>query len=79
MSLRSELTGALRREGLPVVRRNEVLDVLALVPVTATSLGYPPSARSRSDSSSVTIRRIELTDERVAAAGSGGRRTTSGS
>ena len=32
--LRTELTRVLRREGLPVVRRDEVLDVLALVPVT---------------------------------------------
>lgn len=32
--LRTELTRVLRREGLPVVRRDEVLDVLAQVPVT---------------------------------------------
>ena len=32
--LRTELTRVLRREGLPVARRDEVLDVLALVPVT---------------------------------------------
>lgn len=32
--LRTELTRVLRREGLPVNRRDEVLDVLALVPVT---------------------------------------------
>lgn len=32
--LRTELTRVLRREGLPVTRRDEVLDVLALVPVT---------------------------------------------
>lgn len=32
--LRTELTRVLRREGLPVNRRNEVLDVLSLVPVT---------------------------------------------
>ena len=32
--LRTELTRVLRREGLPVNRRDEVLDVLSLVPVT---------------------------------------------
>lgn len=32
--LRTELTRGLRREGLPVNRRDEVLDVLSLVPVT---------------------------------------------
>ncbi len=32
--LRTELTRVLRREGLPVSRRDEVLDVLSLVPVT---------------------------------------------
>lgn len=32
--LRTELTRVLRREGLPVIRRDEVLDVLSLVPVT---------------------------------------------
>ncbi|HRW17673.1 MAG TPA: PIN domain-containing protein [Dermatophilaceae bacterium] len=32
--LRTELTRVLRREGLPVSRRDEILDVLALVPVT---------------------------------------------
>lgn len=32
--LRTELTRVLRFEGLPVNRRDEVLDVLALVPVT---------------------------------------------
>ena len=32
--LRTELTRVLRREGLPVSRRDEVLDVLNLVPVT---------------------------------------------
>lgn len=32
--LRTELTRVLRREGLPVARRDELLDVLALVPVT---------------------------------------------
>ncbi len=32
--LRTELTRVLRREGLPVTRRNEILDVLALVPLT---------------------------------------------
>lgn len=32
--LRTELTRVLRREGLPVNRRDEILDVLALVPVT---------------------------------------------
>ncbi len=32
--LRTELTRVLRREGLPVSRRDEVLDVLRLVPVT---------------------------------------------
>lgn len=32
--LRTELTRVLRREGLPVNRRDDILDVLALVPVT---------------------------------------------
>lgn len=32
--LRTELTRVLRREGLPVHRRNEVLDVVALIPVS---------------------------------------------
>ncbi len=32
--LRTELTRVLRREGLPVNRRDEVLDVLSLVPLT---------------------------------------------
>lgn len=32
--LRTELTRALRREGLPVALRDEILDVLSLVPVT---------------------------------------------
>ncbi len=32
--LRTELTRVLRREGLPVALRDEVLDVLSLVPVT---------------------------------------------
>lgn len=32
--LRTELTRVLRREGLPVALRDELLDVLALVPVT---------------------------------------------
>lgn len=32
--LKTELTRVLRREGLPVTRRDEILDVLALVPVT---------------------------------------------
>lgn len=32
--LRTELTRVLRREGLPVNRRDEILDVLALVPLT---------------------------------------------
>lgn len=32
--LRTELTRVLRREGLPVARRDELLDVMALVPVT---------------------------------------------
>ena len=32
--LRTELTRILRREGLPVNRRDEVLDVLSLVPIT---------------------------------------------
>lgn len=32
--LRTELTRVLRRESLPVSRRDEVLDVLSLVPVT---------------------------------------------
>lgn len=32
--LRTELTRVLRREGLPVGRRDEILDVLTLVPVT---------------------------------------------
>ena len=32
--LRTELTRVLRREGLPVNRRDEILDVLSLVPVT---------------------------------------------
>lgn len=32
--LRTELTRVLRREGLPVSRRDEILDSLALVPVT---------------------------------------------
>lgn len=32
--LRTELTRVLRREGLPVSRRDELLDALALVPVT---------------------------------------------
>lgn len=32
--LRTELTRVLRREGLPVNRRDEVLDVLSLVPIT---------------------------------------------
>lgn len=32
--LRTELTRVLRREGLPVTRREELLDALALVPVT---------------------------------------------
>jgi hypothetical protein len=46
--LRTELTRVLRREQLPVVLRDEILDVLALVPVTegvpaaaAAHLGYP--------------------------------------
>ena len=32
--LRTELTRVLRREGLPVTRRGEILDVVSLVPVT---------------------------------------------
>ncbi|MDR1387096.1 MAG: PIN domain-containing protein [Propionibacteriaceae bacterium] len=32
--LRTELTRVLRREGLPVSRRDEVLDVLSLAPIT---------------------------------------------
>ncbi len=32
--LRTELTRVLRREGLPLSRRDEVLDVLSLVPIT---------------------------------------------
>ncbi|GMA40268.1 PIN domain-containing protein [Mobilicoccus caccae] len=32
--LRTELTRVLRREGLPVTRRDEILDVVSLVPVT---------------------------------------------
>lgn len=32
--LRTELTRVLRREGLPVNRRDELLDVLSLVPIT---------------------------------------------
>ena len=32
--LRTELTRVLRREGLPVRQRDEVLDVLSLVPIT---------------------------------------------
>lgn len=32
--LRTELTRVLRREGLPVKRRDEILDVLTLVPVS---------------------------------------------
>lgn len=32
--LRTELTRVLRREGLPVALRDEILDVLALVPLT---------------------------------------------
>ena len=32
--MRTELTRVLRREGLPVSRRDELLDALALVPVT---------------------------------------------
>lgn len=32
--LRTELTRVLRREGLPVKRRDDILDVLTLVPVT---------------------------------------------
>ncbi len=32
--LRTELTRVLRREGLPVGRRDEILDVLSLVPIT---------------------------------------------
>lgn len=32
--LRTELTRVLRREGIPVHRRNEVLDVVALIPVS---------------------------------------------
>lgn len=32
--LRTELTRVLRREGLPVHRRDEVLDVVALIPIT---------------------------------------------
>lgn len=33
--LQTELTRVLRREGLPVKRRDEILDVLTLVPLTA--------------------------------------------
>lgn len=36
--LRTELTRVLRRVGLPVNRRDEVLDVLNLVPITASVL-----------------------------------------
>lgn len=36
--LRTELTRVLRREGLPVNRRDEVLDVLSLVPLTDGAL-----------------------------------------
>lgn len=32
--LRTELTRVLLREGLPVARRDEVMDVLSLVPIT---------------------------------------------
>jgi len=32
--LRTELTRVLRREGLPVNRRDDILDVLSLVPIT---------------------------------------------
>jgi predicted nucleic acid-binding protein len=36
--LRTELTRVLRREGLPLNRRDEILDVLSLVPVTEAVL-----------------------------------------
>lgn len=44
--LRTELTRVLRREGLPVARRDELLDVLALVPVTEGVLAAAESIES---------------------------------
>jgi predicted nucleic acid-binding protein len=44
--LRTELTRVLRREGLPVSRREEVLDALDLVPVTEAVLAAAEAIES---------------------------------
>lgn len=49
--LRTELTRVLRREGLPVILRDEILDVLAFVPITegvlAASEAIEPHVKTR--------------------------------
>ncbi|WP_028707460.1 PIN domain-containing protein [Propionicicella superfundia] len=45
--LRTELTRVLRREGLPVNRRDEVLDALSLVPITEGVLAAAEAIQPR--------------------------------